>query len=94
MKAKSLYKIPNGKLIKISLEYNSNTNKIIEINITGDFFAYPEESIEYLENNLKNILLEKEVLLKKIEAIIKNNNIQFIGLNSEGISQAIMMCKK
>ena len=94
MKAKSLYKVPNGKLIKINLEYDINTNKIVNINITGDFFAYPEEAIEYLENSLKNILLEKEVLLKKIEGIIKNNKIQFIGLNSEGISKAIMMCKK
>ena len=94
MKAKSLYKVPNGKLIKINLEYDINTNKIVNINITGDFFVYPEEAIEYLENSLKNILLEKEVLLKKIEGIIKNNKIQFIGLNSEGISKAIMMCKK
>lgn len=93
MRAKSVYKIPNGKLIKIDLNYDEKTNKIIDLNITGDFFAYPEESIEKIENNLKDIFLDKNVLFKKLESIIENYNIQFIGLNCEGITKAIMMCK-
>jgi hypothetical protein len=94
MKTKSVYKIPNGKLLKISLIYNEKSNKIIELNIMGDFFAYPEESIEIIEKKLKNTIIEREVLSKKIESIIKENMIQFIGLNTEGIVKGIMMCKK
>ena len=92
MKAKSVYKIPNGKLIKIDLDYNRKTNKINKLNITGDFFAYPEESIEYIENDLKDTYLDKDILFEKIESIIKNNSIEFIGLNCKGITDAIMMC--
>ena len=93
MKKKSVYKIPNGKLLKIWLNYDKKTNRIIDLNITGDFFAYPEESIELIENELKNTFIENEILFKKIESIIKKNMIEFIGLNPEGIAKGIMMCK-
>jgi lipoate-protein ligase A len=92
MQSKSIYKIPEGKLLKIFIDYNEENNSINEINITGDFFAYPEESIENLENELKNTLLKKDVLLSKIDSIIEKNNIQFIGLNSESLVEGILRC--
>ena len=94
MNSKSVYKIPNGKLLKIFLEYNEKNNSIENINITGDFFAYPEEAIETMENELKNTLLKRETLLEKISSIIKENNIEFIGLNAEGLTDGILMCLK
>ena len=94
MKAKSVYKIPNGKLIKIDLDYKKKTNKINKLNITGDFFAYPEEAIEILEKKLKHSFLNRESLLKKINSVIKENNIEFIGLNAQGLTEGIMMCLK
>jgi len=94
MNSKSVYKIPKGKLVKISLEYDESNNTISNVKITGDFFAYPEESIEILENSLKNTELKKEKLLKKIDSIINSNNIEFIGLDAEGLSEGIMRCLK
>jgi hypothetical protein len=92
MNSKSVYKVPNGKLLKIFLEFNEKNNSIENINITGDFFAYPEEAIETMENELKNTLLKREILLEKINFIIKENNIDFIGLNAEGLTEGILMC--
>lgn len=92
MNSKSVYKVPNGKLLKIFLEFNEKNNSIESINITGDFFAYPEEAIETMENKLKNTLLKREILLEKINSIIKENNIEFIGLNAEGLTEGILMC--
>ena len=94
MQSKSIYKVPNGKLLKISLDYDKKNNYINKINIMGDFFAYPEESIESMENELKNTILEKESLIKKINSIIKAYNIEFIGLHAEGLTEGIMMCRK
>ncbi len=94
MNSKSVYKIPKGKLVKISLEYDENKNTIYNVKITGDFFAYPEESIEILENSLKNTELKKQILLKKINSIISSNNIEFIGVDAEGLSEGIMRCLK
>jgi hypothetical protein len=92
MQSKSIYKIPNGKLLKISLNYTNNV--ISEIRIMGDFFAYPEEAIEIIEDELKNFSLNRESLLNKINSVIKDNNIEFIGLNAEGLTDGIMMCLK
>jgi len=92
MHSKSVYKIPNGKLLKISLDYTNNV--ISEIRIMGDFFAYPEEAIEIIEDELKNSALNRESLLNKINSVIKDNNIEFIGLNAEGLTDGIMMCLK
>jgi len=93
MQSKSVYKVPNGKLLKIILDYNEKNNFINSVRIAGDFFAYPEESIEFIENELKNALLEREALLKKIRHFVKEYKIQFIGLNAEGLTEGILMCK-
>ena len=94
MKSYSIYKVPNGKLLKIFLEYNEKNNNIESLKITGDFFAYPEESIVTIEYKLKNAQLKREFLLEKINSIIKENQIKFIGLNAEGLTEGIMMCLK
>jgi len=94
MNYKSIYKIPNGKLLKINLNLNDTNEKIDDIKITGDFFAYPEESIELIENKLKNCRIEKNLLMEKIIQTIKKNNIEFIGLDAEGLVDGIMMCLK
>jgi hypothetical protein len=94
MQSKSVYKIPNGKLLKIFLDYNDKNNLINNICITGDFFAYPEESIDFIEKKLKDTLLIKQDLLDKINSVIKIYNIEFIGLNAEGLVEAILRCMK
>ena len=92
MNSKSVYKIPNGKLLKIKLEYNEKNNTINRINITGDFFAYPEESIELIEDKLQKIELNEKTLFNKIDSIIKEKKFQFIGINSLELTKGIMMC--
>jgi lipoate-protein ligase A len=93
MQSHSIYKVPQGKLLKISLDYDEKKNVIIDIRITGDFFAYPEEAIELLEKKLKDTVLDRVDLLDKISSLIVENHIQFIGLNAEGLTQGILMCR-
>ena len=93
MQSRSIYKVPNGKLLKIFLEFNENSNTIENIKITGDFFAYPEESIDTIEKKLKGIPMVRENVLKKIISIIKEKDIQFIGLDAEGLTEGIMLCR-
>jgi lipoate-protein ligase A len=92
MEIKSTYKVPNGKLLKIKLNYRDK--KIKEINITGDFFVYPEESIEIIEKELVDVTLDQNEILKKIKTIKEKNMIDMIGISPEGITKAIMMCLK
>ncbi|MEF8848698.1 MAG: lipoate protein ligase C-terminal domain-containing protein [Candidatus Thermoplasmatota archaeon] len=94
MNAKTTYKVPKGKLLKISLDFDNKKRRINDIKITGDFFAYPEESIETIEKKLKNIPLEKEKIEKQIDFTIKENNFKLIGVNAEQITKGIMKCFK
>ena len=94
MISKSEYKIPKGKLVKINLEYNDKEEKIIKVSIMGDFFAYPSESIEILEKELIGTNLDRKKLFDKIDNLIKKKNFEFIGLNSEGLTEGIMRCLK
>lgn len=93
MRSRSMYKVPQGKLLKISVEYDEENYVIKDIRITGDFFIYPEEAIELMETKLKNTVMERKHLLKKISSIIAEYHIQCIGLNAEGLAQGIMMCR-
>ncbi len=92
MNSRSIYKVPGGKLLRISLDYDEKTNRIQQIKIMGDFFAYPEEAIETLEVMLKDTDIERGVLRNKIQSIINEYRIQFIGLDAEGLTQGIVMC--
>ena len=94
MNSKSVYKVPNGKLLKIKLEYDENTNNIENIKITGDFFAYPEEAIDIIEEKLKNIQIKKNTLIDMVQSIINEHEIEFIGLNTEGLTEGILLCLK
>ena len=92
MRLKSVYKIPNGKLLKVFLDYDPEKNLIKEISITGDFFVYPEETVELIEKELRGIRIDKDVLLSKIKSIIEREGIEFIGLDAEGLTEGIMLC--
>lgn len=89
MKCKSVYKVPNGKLLKIFFDFDKKNNVINSVRITGDFFAYPPDSIELIENELKNNLLDRKVLIDRIEDVVKKNNFQLIGIDSVSIVDCI-----
>jgi hypothetical protein len=93
MQSHAIYKVPQGKLLKISLEYNEHKNTITEIKIMGDFFAYPEESIEILEKKLVHTVLEQESLMNAIRTIVEEHHIEFIGLDADGLVHGILMCR-
>jgi lipoate---protein ligase len=93
MRSQSIYKVPQGKLLKILVEYDEKNKAIRDIRITGDFFAYPEEAIELIEKKLRNTVIKREQLQEKIQSIINEYHIQFIGVDPEGLTQGILMCK-
>lgn len=92
MKGNSIYKIPDGKLVKVRLDFEGQ--KIISLKIFGDFFMYPEEGIEKLESALAGkMLLEKE-LVKAISDARDLHGLEFFGLTPIGLATAILMAKE
>ncbi|MBN1280199.1 MAG: hypothetical protein JXA00_00970 [Candidatus Thermoplasmatota archaeon] len=92
MRGHSVYKVPQGKLLKTTLEYDETRHTIQSLRITGDFFAYPEEAIELLELKLEQTPLDHTVLVQTITRLIHEHQIQFIGLDAEGLTQGILRC--
>jgi lipoate---protein ligase len=89
--AQNIYK--TQKLIKILLEYNDQEDgkKIINsIKITGDFFLYPEESLDDLEAQLKGTLLDRYKLKEKIDKCLENS--EAFGFDTESMVAAILGC--
>lgn len=88
--ARNIYK--TQKLIKILLEYeDKEDSKIVNsIKITGDFFLYPEESLEHLEVQLKGTILDRCELKEKIDKCLKNS--EAFGFDSESMADAILGC--
>ncbi len=68
-------KIPGGKLLRV--EFAKDKDRVTYIKITGDFFIYPEKSIEQIEKIiLENNLIKLE---DKLNEHIVKNKIQIIG---------------
>ena len=89
-KTHNIYK--SKKLIKISLEYDEDSKIINSITITGDFFLYPEETLDELEVNLIGTKLGKDEIKQKIEKCL--NGSEAFGFDSESLTNAILGCLK
>ena len=89
-KVHNIYK--SKKLVKISLEYDEDSKIINSITITGDFFLYPEETLDELEVNLIGTKLGKDEIKQKIEKCL--NGSEVFGFDSESLTDAILGCLK
>ena len=78
-------KIINGKLLKIKISVKNE--KIEYLQIFGDFFLYPEDSLPKLEKAL--IGKSKDECFIAIQKIIKDENINIIGFSPEDINKLI-----
>jgi len=90
MEKQIIYKVPNGKLLKIFLSVDEITRRIKDIMIAGDFFAYPEESIEELEQALKEKVVERKEIQEVIMSFIKDHDVEFIGVDASSLTDAIL----
>ena len=87
IKAHNIYK--SKKLIKISLEY-TDTNVISSIRITGDFFLYPEETLDQIEASLIGKKMDRNSIKETIEKCLSHS--EAFGFDSESLTDAIIGC--
>jgi lipoate-protein ligase A len=80
----SIKKIAGGKLIRVDVVYSG---QIERVKITGDFFLHPEELITVIEESLAGaeIPLSKDLLVERLEAVLKNNSATVIGFSPEDL---------
>lgn len=85
----AIYKVPNGKLLKVFLELEGDIIKSVKI--TGDFFIYPEEKIVLLEQVLLGEDLVEEKIVEKLKSVVEKESLELFGVDVESIAKVIMM---
>lgn len=90
MQVSSIYKAQKG-LIKVSAEMENGSVKSIQI--TGDFFMYPEESLPTLERLLVGTKVDPDELKKVLDGFYKSG-VTTPHLTKEDFVNAIMACWK
>lgn len=73
-----------GGLIRVTVDADDRIN---DIRITGDFFIYPEESVEALEKALVGVSTEEAEILKVVKDFYEN--IEGMDISAEDIVNAI-----
>jgi lipoate-protein ligase A len=87
IKEHNVYK--SKKLIKISLEY-TDSKIISSIRITGDFFLYPEETLDQIEESLIGTKMDRNSIKETIEKCLSHS--EAFGFDSESLTDAIIGC--
>jgi len=82
------YKVPGGKLIRVTIK--KNDNMIQKIAITGDFFFYPEEAFPQFEQALTGIKIDEEAIREAVSLAYKKLEIVSVGVELEDFVNAIM----
>jgi lipoate---protein ligase len=86
------YVYKSSKLLKIRLIYDEKQNRIESIFITGDFFLYPEETLEEIEHNLRGVIAEEESIMHNVNQSLACS--QPFGFDARSLSTAILLCIK
>ncbi len=79
-----ILKVPKGKLIRTKVEYESQT--IISVHVTGDFFLHPEDTIHRLEEGLRGAQ-SKEVAQRVQQAL---EGARLYGADVSSITDAVL----
>lgn len=88
---KELYYIyKSHKLLKIRLNYDEVQNRIQSIFITGDFFLYPERTLETVENNLTGVAATEDKILTSVTQSLEGS--QPFGFDAKSLTEAILLC--
>ena len=85
--------MPGGKLISVKVIY---WKSIDEIQILGDFFVYPEESLAIIEKSLlgTDLKASEDEISRNVQSVVDKNRITLVGVTPESIAQAIKMATK
>lgn len=82
------YKVPGGKLLCAKVK--TKENKIISIQVTGDFFLLPETDLEKLEKELIGMKTDPVVIKEKIVTFFTEMKTSIAGASPEDFAHVII----
>lgn len=86
-------KVPGGKLVSVKIEH---TRKIKKVQILGDFFLHPEDTIYKMEKALvgTSVSASEDEIAGKMAKVLAMSNAELIGVTPEAIAETIKMAVK
>ncbi len=89
MHAEITHKIPQGKLVRLSMDYD--TTILQKIRICGDFFIHPEETILDMEGVLTSLPVEagEERIRHLLDRAVEHRHAQLIGIDTLTLARLI-----
>lgn len=82
------YKAPGG-LIRVHARLDDKINRIRQLIITGDFFAYPRRAVNDLENALKNAAADDASVAAVVNAFFREHRPDIPGVAAEHVIAAV-----
>ncbi len=85
------YKAPGGKLLRIRLRETSD--RIDSVEISGDFFLIPEDSLPKLEKMLEDVPLKEKELKLLVDSFFRGTSAHALGVAPDDFVRAILAAK-
>ena len=89
MKGVASHKVEGGKLVEAEVEVKEGV--IVGINVTGDFFLHPEESISRLEESLRGTRVSEA---NKVVESFFQSGVKAYGVDAESVKKVILEASK
>ena len=86
------YKAPGGKLVRIRLK--EEQGQIRSVEITGDFFLIPEESLGKLEKMLEDVPLREAELRLLMDRFFRGTGAKGLGVSPDDFVKAILSARE
>jgi len=82
-------KVRNGKLIRLSIDAEHN-----RVQLTGDFFMYPEEGLALVEDALSEGLRDPGRARNLLEKTVRVNNLVLLGFRVQDLLEMLQEARR
>ena len=82
-------KVPGGKLIRVKVDLNPEEGLIEDVQMHGDFFIYPEDFVENIEQLLVNLDQKdgEESISAALSRLVEEEGAELVGITPEAIAK-------
>lgn len=86
------YKAPGGKLVRVRL--SEEDGKVRSVQISGDFFLVPEDTLPELERALEGAELRQEEIRRRVDRFFEVNRVQSLGISRDDFVLAVLSAQE
>lgn len=86
------YKAAGGKLVRVRLA--EEEGRVKSVQISGDFFLVPEDSLPTLEKMLEGVALHYADVRKIIDSFFETSQAQSLGVSRTDLVRALLSAKE